>query len=462
MSAPDRAQGDAYTDLWNAEQLVATYGADLRWTPGWGWVVWDAATGCWHRDDLDSVTNYAKALVRGLYAKAAMLESADARTALAKHAARSEATGRITAMLQQAQSEPGVACYEAVFDSDPWLLNCANGIVNLRTGELRDHDRDTLLTKRVPVAYDPHARAPRWETFLRSTFAEQCELIAFVQRAVGYSLTASTREQVMFLLHGTGANGKSTFLNTLQIILGDYAQTAETSMLLAKSNDSGLTNDLAGLVGARLVVTAESDEGKRLGVALIKKLTGGDRMRVRFLRKEFFEFDPTFKIWFATNHKPRIPDSDYAIWRRLLLIPFTQTFVPADRAKPGDLLADPTLVEALAAEASGILAWAVAGARAWQAQGLRPPKEVLAATAAYQEEQDLLRTFLRERCRTTDAIHDRASAALLYNTYREWAKEVGEQPWSQRILSQKMKERGFDTVRGTGGTWYWDGIGIKD
>jgi putative DNA primase/helicase len=406
--------------------------------------------------------NYAKALVRGLYAKAAMLESADARTALAKHAARSESAGRITAMLQHAQSEPGIACYEAVFDADPWLLNCANGIVDLRTGVRRDPDRAALLTKRTPVAYDPQARAPRWNAFLRSTFAGQCELIAFVQRAVGYSLTASTREQVMFLLYGTGANGKSTFLNTLQAVLGDYAQTAETSMLLAKSQDGGPTNDLAGLVGARLVVTAESDEGKRLGVALIKKLTGGDRMRVRFLHKEFFEFDPTFKIWFATNHKPRIPDTDYAIWRRLLLIPFTQTFTPADRAKPGALIADPTLVEALAAEAPGILAWAVAGARAWQAQGLRPPADVLAATAVYRDEQDLLRTFLRERCRTTDAMHDRATVDLLYNNYREWAKEVGEQPWSKRQLSQKLKERGYENVRSTGGTYFWNGLAIQE
>lgn len=462
MSAPERAQGDAYTDLWNAEQLVATYGADLRWTPGWGWVVWDSTTGRWQRDDLGSVTNYAKALVRGLYAKAAMLDNADARTTLAKHAARSESAGGIAAMLEHARSEPGIACYESVFDTNPWLLNCANGIVDLRTGALRDHDRDAMLTKRTTVAYCPAARAPRWEAFLRSIFDNRCDLIAFVQRAVGYSLTASTREQVMFLLWGTGANGKSTFLNTLQSILGDYAQTAETSMLLAKSSDSALTNDVAGIVGSRFLVTAESEEGKRLGVALVKRLTGGDRMRVRFLRKEFFEFDPTFKIWFSTNHKPRIPDSDYAIWRRLLLIPFEQTFVAAHKAQPGDLVADPSLVETLTAEAPGILAWAIAGTRAWLAEGLCPPSEVVAATAAYQEEQDLLRTFLREKCRTTDAIHDRATVALLYNAYREWAKEVGEQPWTQRQLGQKMKERGFDTVRGTGGTWYWDGVAIKE
>jgi putative DNA primase/helicase len=443
MTAPFRLPNDSYTDLWNAEQLVAQYGADLRYTPGWGWLLWDGQR--WDRDTLGAVHLYAAATVRGLYKKAAGIDGDDARKALIAHAVKSEGHHRMTAMVERAQHEPSIACCEGSFDRNPWLFNVANGTLDLRTGELKPHDRESLLTKIAPVRYDADAAAPAWEDFLLATFAGQTELIRFVQRAVGYSLSASCREQVMFLLHGTGSNGKSTFLQALQSVWGDYAKTAKADTLLVKPRDNGQTNDIAELSGARLLITSESEEGTRLNESLIKQMTGGDRIRVRELYRPFFELTPTWKVWFATNHKPVVRGSDYAIWRRLLLIPFTQRFVkdPA-KAQDGDLIADLELPEKLAQEAPGILAWAVAGALAWQEEGLNPPADVIAATAEYQNEQDVIGQFITEECVAGYQIEN-TQVSIIYNAYCEWARKAGEKEQSKRWLSQRLTERGLVT-----------------
>jgi putative DNA primase/helicase len=457
-TGPERAASDSYTDLWNAEQLVTTHGDELRYSPGWGWLIWDKRR--WARDALGQVHLYAAATVRGLYTKALAIDNADARQSLVKHAIKSEGHSRLTAMVERAQHEPGVACTEAAFDRDPWLFNVANGTIDLRTGELRAHARGDLLTKLAAVRYDADAGAPTWERFLAETFAGQEALIAFVQRAVGYTLTALTREQVMFLLHGTGSNGKSTFLQALHGICGDYAKTAKADTLLVKPHDNGQTNDIAELAGARLLLTSESEEGTRLNESLIKQMTGGDRLRVRELYRPFFELTPTWKVWFATNHKPTVRGADYAIWRRLLLIPFSQRFVktPAD-AREGDQIAALLLPEKLTQEMPGILAWAVAGCLAWQRDGLNPPPDVVAATTEYQNEQDVIGQFLNEECHWGEMYED-SPVAVIYNAYCEWARKAGEKEQSKRWLSQRLTERGFSTTRKTGGVWHWVGLAL--
>lgn len=284
-------------------------------------------------------------------------------------------------MVTLAESEPGIPVLPGELDRDPWLLNVKNGTVDLRTGELRPHKRDDLITKIVPVEYDSEASCPTWLAFLNRIMDGNERLIAFLQRAAGYSLTASTQEQCFFLLYGTGANGKSVFLTTLLAVMGDYGIQAAPDLLLAKSGESHPT-EVADLFGARLVVATETEAGRRLAENLVKQHTSGDRLKARFMRQDFFEFEATFKIWLATNNKPIVKGTDYAIWRRIKLIPFTVTIPPEER--------DKSLPAKLRQELHGILAWAVQICLEWQKYGLNEPQEVTAATCAYRDEQDIL------------------------------------------------------------------------
>jgi putative DNA primase/helicase len=272
----------------------------------------------------------------------------------------------------------------------------------------------------------------------------------FVQRAVGYSLTGNTREQVIFIAHGTGRNGKSTFTTTLLSLLGEYGQQTPTETLMVKRGDS-IPNDLARLKGTRLVAAMESDEGRRLSEALIKQLSGGDRIPARFMRAEWFEFQPTFKIWLATNHKPVIRGTDLAIWRRIRLVPFTVTISEQEE--------DKQLGEKLQAEFPGILRWAVEGCLAWQQHGLGMPEAVKNATAGYREEMDVLGAWVAECC--VIEPNAKAGAKELYASYTAWCEAGGERALSQRAFGLQLGERGFERYRGTGKKHMWRGIGLK-
>lgn len=274
-------------------------------------------------------------------------------------------------------------------------------------------------------------------------------MIRYLQKAVGYSLTGDTGEQVLFFLYGTGANGKSVFLNVLQELMGDYAQQAPASLLMAKSE--GIPNDVARLKGARFVATIETEEGKRLAENLVKQLTGGDTVSARFLRQEYFEFKPECKLWMASNHKPIIRGSDYGIWRRIHLIPFTVTIPPENR--------DRRLPDKLRAELPGILRWAVDGLRIWLEEGLTPPLKVQAATEEYREDMDSIGTFLSECCVTEPTA--KVPVRTLYETYVRWCQENGETPMKQRMLGKRLKERGFQQEKSTGGRMAWYGLRLS-
>lgn len=423
-----------YTDLGNAKRLVHYYGRDLRYCYAFGsWYVWDGKR--WSKDETGAIERKAKATVMNIYQEA-LQEEDEKRVSLMKHASSSESRQKISNMISLAQSEEGIPVTPAQLDEDQWKLNCLNGVIDLKNGVLLSHSRDDLITNMVEAEYDPNADCPTWKKFLNRIMQDDHgnvreELIHFLQKAVGYALTGSIKEQVMFFLHGSGKNGKSTFINVVKDLLGDYSRQTGTETFMTKQNSGGVPNDLARLKGARLISAVESEEGKRLAESLIKQLTGGEPITARFLHKEFFEFTPTFKIFFVTNHKPQIRGTDPAIWRRIRLIPFTVTIPPEED--------DKTLPDKLRNEMPGILRWAVEGCLKWQEEGLGAPDAVMNATAEYKEEMDTLSQFVEDYC----VVHPTARVATkdLYKTYQDWCEESGEYCLAKNKFINKLKER---------------------
>jgi putative DNA primase/helicase len=335
------------------------------------------------------------------------------------------------------------------FDADNRLLNVENGILDLRTGSLAPHLPSRLMTRQARVPYEPEARCERWQQFLHEVFADDTDLIEFIQRAVGYSLTADTTEQCLFVAYGPGANGKSTFLDVVSRICGSYCVTSSSDTFMQRKAEAA-TNDLARLRGARVVLSVETGEDRRLDESFVKWTTGGDRVVARFLFKEYFEYRPAFKLWLACNHRPLIRGADAGIWRRIRLIPFTKTFA-GDRC-------DRHLSEKLESELPGILAWAVAGCRQWQESGLGIAAAVRAATKSYKGDMDLFGQFLSDRC-VRDDLRE-VAAGEIYAAYKDWAVAAGERPQSQRWLSLRLSERGFDS-RKRNGIKYWLGLDVR-
>ncbi len=419
------------TDMGNAERLVARHGHDLRYVHAWGkWLEYDGTR--WRVDDTGEVRRRAKETTRSIYGEAEEPEYAELRKELAQHAIHSEARSRVEAMIALAGSELGIPVRPDDLDKDPWLLNVENGTVELRTGELREHRREDLITKLAPIEYDPEAKAPTWEAVLQRLLPSPT-LRTFFQRFVGYCLTGDTSEQVLVFLYGLGANGKSTIINALLDTLGDYGQQAAPELLTVKGNSH--PTEIADLKGARLVASIEVEEGKRLAEALVKQLTGGDRIKARHMRQDFWEFKATHKLLLAANHKPRVRGADHAIWRRIKLVPFDVTIPDEEK--------DKKLPEKLRAQRSGILAWAVRGCRDWQQNGLGEPEEVRAATDAYRAEMDVLAAFLDECCVLHEDAH--AGATPLYTAYKDWCASAGENPETQTRFGTMLRERGLGT-----------------
>jgi putative DNA primase/helicase len=436
------------TDLGNAARLVHHHGRNLRYCWLWRkWLVWDGQR--WVKDDTGEVYRLAKDTVASIYQEAAVAPDDEARKALAKHAVRSEAGARVKEMVDLARSDVPVMPDE--LDASADVLNTESGTIDLRTGELREHRREDLITKLAPVEYSPHATAPTWEAFLERVLPGE-ELRAFVQRAVGYSATGDTSEQCMFINHGIGANGKSTFQEALSAALGDYAMRAPTEMLLAKRSD-GVPNDVARLKGARFVSASETEEGRRLAESRIKDLTGQDTITARFMKAEWFDFAPTHKLWLSTNHKPEIRGTDAAIWRRIRLVPWTVTIPPAEQ--------DKKLPIALRHELAGILVWVVRGCLQWRREGLQAPDEVHKATGAYRAEMDVLAGFLAECCELNTGHWEYAKD--LYECYKRWCDENGERPEPQRKFGGRLGERGFQRDRGgSRGAGIWRGVRLTE
>lgn len=434
------------TDAGNGERFLAHAGERFAYVHAWGsWLHYDGVR--WLRDDSGAAVREALATLRATACEAEKIPDEEHRSALMKHAMDSESSARITAMLTLGQAMLPVSTDR--LDRDPDLLNVANGTLDLASGELRAHGRDDWLTRLAPVEYDPGAECPLWERFLDRVMGGNERLITFLQRAVGYSLTGHTNEQILLLLYGVGANGKSTFLETLRAILADYSAITDFNTFM-KRDTEGARNDLARLVGTRLVSAVEAEAGKPLAEALVKQLTGGDTITARFLFKEYFDFKPQFKIWLAANHKPNVRGSDHGIWRRIRLVPFTVTIPEAER--------DPRLTQKLAGELPGILAWAVRGCLAWREHGLSMPPEVLAATASYREEMDRFGGFFDEVCVVEDGAD--VTAKDLYEAYQRWSEANGERARSKKALAMVLRERGFEAFR-TKRARCWKGLRLR-
>lgn len=328
----------------------------------------------------------------------------------------------------------------ADLDADPWLLNCANGTLDLRTGALREHRSSDLITKVVPVAYDSAATAPRFQAFMAEIFSGDMALVEFLARWFGYAATGSTREQKLIFHWGKGSNGKTTLIEVIEAVLGDYATTAPPGLLTAKNGDERHPAEIADLHGRRLVTASESEEGSKLREAFIKLTTGGDKLKGRRLYGQLFQFTPTHKLQLLTNHKPEIRGSDFGIWRRILLVPYLLRFGSPDQLAKGDAdrLSDPTLKEALMGELPGVLSWLVDGARRWYADGaLRPPAVVLAAGAEYRTEQDRVGEFVRDCCRLDIAAW--VAVSVLYRGYQVWCVDSGIHPLSRRRFMNEVE-----------------------
>jgi putative DNA primase/helicase len=440
----DRVRELRMTDLGNCHRLIREHGHDLRHIAGLGWYVWDGRR--WRRDDSGEVIRRAKQTIIGLFEEAVV--SLDGE--MAEWARKSAAEPRLRAAVSLAESELPVIASVDELDADPWLLNCANGTVDLLTGELREHRREDLITKISATAYDADATCPTWERFLEQVTEGRSSLIDFLARAAGYALTGLSREHVLLFLYGLGANGKTTFLRTLLRLTGEYGIQAEPDLLLVRRNEAHPTG-VADLFGIRFAVCVEIDEGRRLAESLVKQLTGGDRIRARRMRCDFFEFEPTHTVWLAANHKPGVRGTDDAIWRRVRLIPFDVT-IPVEQR-------DPELPDKLAAELPGILAWAVRGCLAWQKHGLELPEEVRAATESYRAEQDVLGAFFADRCVLEPGV--RVRPAALHAEYVAWCEQTREHPMTQTAFGLRLRERGFEQQR-TGAARWWVGIGLLD
>lgn len=446
-AAPGEGAHRPLTDLGNAERLIAQHGADLHYCWPWqAWLTWD--TTHWHIDDTGGVLHRAETTVRTIYAEAEGESDGEKRKAIASWAMKSEAQARIEAMIGLARAAPGVPVLPSHLDTDLWLLNTPTGTVDLRTGLLRPHERSDLITKVTAAEYNPTAAAPVWDGFLARVQPDP-ELRLFLQRAAGYAATGDTSEQVMFMHHGGGSNGKSTFINALLGVLGAYAKRAAADLLTLNRNEPHPTG-LADLVGVRLAVSIEVEEGRRLAEVLVKEMTGGDRLKARFMHRDFFEFQPQHKIMLVTNHKPVVRGADLAIWRRIRLVPWGETIAEAER--------DPQLAERLRPEFSGILAWLVAGCLEWQQTGLGTPEAVRSATASYRDESDVIGEFLAERCVVEDTA--RASVSEIYTAYGGWCENSGERSVAKNVFSGRLTERGFESYRTERARW-WIGLRLR-
>lgn len=420
-----------YTDEYLALLFSERFVSKLRYVAAWGrWYEWTGVV--WKRDETQKTFDHARGICREA--------SAECDPKIASGIA-SKAT--VAAVERLAQSDRRHAATVEQWDADPWLLNTPGGVIDLRTGKMHAHRPDDHITKMIAIT--PGGECPQWHTFLAKITNDDLDRQNFLQRVAGYNLTGSIREHALFFYYGTGGNGKGVFLNTLTGIMGDYAAVASMETFTSSSQDRHPT-DLAMLRGARLVTAQETEEGRKWAESRIKALTGGDPITARFMRQDFFTFQPSFKLNIAGNHKPGLRNVDEAIRRRFNLVPFDVKIPRVER--------DPDLPEKLKAEWPGILKWMIQGCLAWQQNGLNPPAAVTDATAEYFEAEDAIGQWLQECCDVgknpaTNTIY-RALSSSLFASWGEWAVRSGEQVGSQKGFSQNLIARGYEKIRWTG------------
>lgn len=441
----------SFDDTGNAQRLHDAYGDILRYSYiDKRWLYYKE--GKWNYDNIGFHRNIADASIelmereRIYYHEQDEREDTDLEKQFMKHYKKSRSFTGKTNMLKEAEHYSPIL--PSMLDRKKILLNCKNGIVNLKTGEFLPHCKEEYITKITRCAYNPEAvDTPQWDKFLDDIFGGDRDLIRYIQKAVGYSLSGSTSEQCAFFLYGTGRNGKSTFLEIIRSIMGDYATNIQPQTIMVKPNSGSSPNsDIARLKGARLVTSVEPNDGMRIDEGLLKQLTGDDVVTARKLFGDEFEFNPEFKLWMATNHKPIIRGTDTGIWRRIHLVPFTVQ-IPEDKV-------DRHLKYKLAKELEGIFRWAVEGCRLWQSEGLRMPKAILDAVKEYRHEMDVISAFTDSCCTVGKG---EVKASQLYAVYAKWADENNEYKMSNTKFGAEMAKR-YEKVRKTNAMVY---VGIS-
>ncbi|MEY2502274.1 MAG: putative primase/helicase [Verrucomicrobiota bacterium] len=439
-------------DTERAWRFAETFRGEVRYVQAWKqWVIWDNVR--WRPDNDGAVFRKAQQIPQMLLREASEIADVDRRKKAAGAAIIAGNQQKLQAMIGLAQCQPGIAATPAVFDSNPMLLGVLNGAVDLRTGIFRDARKEDFMTKHAGTAYDPVAECPTWDAFLATVLNNDAELIAFIQRAVGYSLTGNVSEQCLLFLYGSGQNGKSTFAECLQHLFGGYALKTATSLYTLDHNGREPEPAIARLLGRRFVTGSETEEGTDLAESRVKDLTGGDTLTGRLLHCAAFNFKPTHKLWIYGNHRPNVRGNDHGIWRRIKLVPF--------RVQIPDYAKDPNILKKMAGEMPGILNWAIKGCIDWQKRGLGSARVVEEATADYREEEDELGEFLSEMC----LPQGRIERGDLYFCYKMWAEGRGTKfvP-KQTTFSKRIRERpGITPLPGNaGGKRYWHGVSLRD
>ena len=413
--------------------LVDTYQNQLRYTATWRkWHRWNGAR--WAEDRTVKIYDLARSVCR---------DAAEGNINLKKVL---KAGHTVASVVNLASTDQRIVMVPEIWDQDKWLLNTPGGLVDLHTGELKTHDPTALITKITEVG--PTGECPIWRKQLDLVTAGDRALQEYLQRWAGYSLTGSINEEALAFFYGTGRNGKDTFVTTLQLILGDYACLAPIKTFTVSKNDQHPT-DLAGLRSARLVVASETSGGSRWDEERIKLLTGGGKVSARFMRADFFDYMPEYKLWIMGNHKPSLRHVDVAIRRRLQLVPFTVQITPVDK----------NFKASLRPEWPGILQWAIQGCLEWQRRGLDPPAAVIEATEEYFADQDTLGRWLSEKCNLDPNAETLSTNA--YADWKTWTEQVKEYTGSQRNFSQKLTEKRFKKKKDGSGKMVFIGFELK-
>lgn len=455
--ADQTATAFMHTELGNAEWFAHEYRERILHSNQYGWLVWNQKK--WEIDDMSKVEVQATKLFKKLMAFHSVIEDEDAAAAEEKAARKwghaSQSRRVITNSLLLAKALLPVKNEQ--LDTNKYLLNCQNGIVDLKTGTLLPHASHHLMTKIADVGYEKDADAPTWKKFLETIFVDEkgktdFELIRYVQKLIGYTMTGDITDQSMYFLYGGGKNGKSTFINTIKDILGDYARQTNKETFISKEHNGSANSDVARLAGSRFVSAVESNEGEKLDESIVKQITGGESIIARFLHKDYFEFAPEFKVFFTTNHKPIVKGSDEGIWRRIKLIPFL-AFIPEEKR-------DATLPVKLKEEANGILNWMVEGCLMWQKEGLKPPASVEGSNKSYREEMDLLLPFIIECCNINPLTN--VGFKELYNEYKLYCQENGDFELKKRTFGRELESRGYKKENGTGNKVVIHGLELNE
>lgn len=446
----DLRREDARTDIANGKRLIAANPNTLRFVAEWkAWLVWDGRR--WSRDLTNELPRRAQAVCAALWTDAEKIgpDVSEMMISAMRGFARYSSNGQsIERMVKRASELPEIQVRAGDLDNRPLTLNCLNGTVNLETGEIHPHCQEDMLTQLCPVEFDPSATCPTWERFLLSIFGGQEEFVGYIRRLCGYWSTGIIREQLLPILHGVGANGKTTFINVVMNTLGnDYTMKSIPDLLMRKPITAHPT-EKADLFRKRFVAVSETDEGGRLSESTVKELTGSEKIRARRMREDFWEFEPTHKLALVTNHKPGVTGNDHGMWRRLRLIPFAQIFWNPDTSEsgPAELMQDKELPEKLDAERSGILTWIVRGAIEFLRDGEQATIKVAEHTREYRESLDTLGQFIEERC--IIGAGRKIRAADLYRAYVDWCKDAGHYAVSMTRFGTSLSERdGIERVK---------------